>query len=475
MIPLADYRAHDAMALANLVRTKQVSAAELLETAIARCEAVNGRLNAVVLKHYDEARAAIKSGLPQGPLYGVPYLLKDIGIAMKGTPTTCSFSPLKDLPAQADSTLMERTRAAGVSVFGKTHTPELGLSSSSESRMFGATRNPWNHDVIAGGSSGGAAAAVAAGIVPMAHASDGGGSIRIPASCCGLFGLKTSRGRTPAGPARGEGWGGMSSAHAISRSVRDSAFWLDLTHGPAPGDPYAAPSPKLPYLVEAMTEPRRLRIGVPKKPPLPFPVHADCDDAVQSAVRLLESLGHIVEEIDFPEFDPMKLLNAQGVVLNANIAAAMLEIGAARGRPIEPHEVERATWLRAERAAKVVSTDYAAAMTVLHQFGRSMGMLMETVDVVLQPTLAKPPLKIGVLNMDREDLNELLRELLSFIPFTGLYNISGQPSMSVPLHWNAGGLPIGVMMSAAYGSEDVLFRLAGQLERAQPWFNKIPG
>lgn len=475
MISFSDYRKQDAMGLATLVRRKEVSPSEMLETAIARCEAVNGELNAVVLKHYDEARAAIKNGLPRGPLHGVPYLLKDIGIAMKGTPTTCSVAALKDVPAQFDSTLMERTRAAGVSVFGKTHTPELGLSSSSESRMFGATRNPWSPDRIAGGSSGGAAAAVAAGILPLAHASDGGGSIRIPASACGLFGLKTSRGRTPAGPARGEGWGGMSSVHAVSRSVRDSALWLDLTHGPAPGDPCAAPPPKQPYLKDAMTEPASLRVGVPKAPPLPFPIHADCQEAVSKAINLLESLGHRVEEIELPKLDPMKLLNAQGVVLNANIAATLQEIGQGRGRQMEPHEVERATWMRAERAAKAASTDYAAAMTYLHQAGRAMGMLTEKVDVILQPTLAQPPLKLGVLNMDREDLDALFKELMGLIPFTGLYNISGQPSMSVPLHWNAQGLPIGTMFSGAYGAEDVLFQLAGQLERAQPWFHRVPG
>jgi amidase/6-aminohexanoate-cyclic-dimer hydrolase len=474
MLSFQDYRAHDAIGLATLIRTRQVSASEVLETAIARLEAVNGEINAVVLKHYDLARAALKAGLPQGPLHGVPYLLKDIGIAMKGTPTTASVAALKDLVAPADSTLMERTRAAGVSIFGKTHTPEMGLSSSSESRLFGATRNPWNRDVIAGGSSGGAAAAVAAGVLPLAHATDGGGSIRIPAACCGLFGLKPSRGRTPAGPARGEGWGGMSAAHAVSRSVRDNALWLDLTHGPAPGDPYAAPAPRRPYLTEAMTEPAPLRIGLPKAPPLPFPVHADCEEAVASAAKLLASLGHYVEHIDLPAIDPMRLLNAQGVVLNANIAATLEEIGTNRGRKLEPHEVERATWVRATRAAKATSTDYAAAMTLLHQTGRAMGQVTETVDVILQPTLAKPPLPLGVLDMDREDLDALFRDLLSFIPFTGLYNISGQPSMSVPLHWNREGLPIGVMVSAAYGREDILFQLAGQLERAQPWFGKVP-
>jgi amidase/6-aminohexanoate-cyclic-dimer hydrolase len=474
MISFKDYRAHDAMGLANLVRTKQVSPKELLEAAIGRCEAVNGRLNAVVLKHYDDARDAIENGLPQGPLHGVPYLLKDIGVMMKGTPTTCSVAALKDVPARADSTLVERTRAAGVAIFGKTHTSELGLSPSSETRMYGKTRNPWNDDVIAGGSSGGSAAAVASGILPMAHATDGGGSIRIPAACCGLFGMKTSRGRTPAGPSRGEGWGGMSAAHLVSRSVRDSALWLDLTHGPATGDPYAAPPPRRPYLTEAMTEPGCLRIGVAKAPPLPFDVHPDCELAVSRAALLLEGLGHHVEQIDLPKIDPNALLNAQGVVLNANIAATLDEIGNARGKKLESGEVERATWARAERASKATSADYAAAMTLLHQTGRAMGALTEQVDVIVQPTLAKPPLNLGVLNTDREDLGGLVRDMLSFMPFTGIYNISGQPSMSVPLHWNAQGLPIGVMFSAAYGCEDVLFQLAGQLERAQPWFSRVP-
>jgi len=472
MLSFAEYRKHDALALAELVKTKKVTPQELLEAALARAAEVNPKINAIVLEHEDVARKAIKDGLPTGPLSGVPYLLKDLGAMLKGTVTTGSFRLTREAVADIDSTFVERCKKAGLVIFGKTHSPELGLSASSESKLFGATRNPWNLDHIAGGSSGGASAAVAAGILPVAHATDGGGSIRIPASCAGLFGLKPTRARTPSGPKRGEGWGGMSIAHVVSRSVRDSAAFLDATAGPAPGDPYVAPPQARPYLDEVKAPPGRLRIAVSTTPAITAPVHPDCIAAVQDAAKLCESLGHIVEEAT-PQLNGMEIMQAQGVVISANIAATVEEAAAAHGRKPRADDVERATWYRVERAREANSGVYAAAVTTLHAVGRTLARFMENYDVILQPTVAQPPLKIGVLDMDREDTDALFRELIGFVPFTGIYNITGQPSMNVPLVWNAGGLPIGTMFTARFGDEATLFRLAAQLEQARPWKDRF--
>ena len=471
MLSFSDYRKHDALALADLVRTKQVTPQELLDAALARSREVNPKINAIVLDHEDVARKALKDGSPQGPLTGVPYLLKDLGAALKGTITTGSLSYAREAVAAADSTYVERVKKAGLVVFGKTHSPELGLSPSSESRMFGATRNPWNLNHIAGGSSGGAAAAVAAGIIPVAHATDGGGSIRIPASCCGLFGLKPTRARTPMGPKRGEGWGGASVGHVVSRSVRDSAAFLDATAGAAPGDPYVAPLPARPYLEEAKTPPGRLRIAFSTKPAIPTDVHPDAVAAVREAAKLCESLGHHVEEAA-PNINGMEIMAAQGIVISANVAFTVDEAAEALGRTARPEDVERATWFRVENARKTDSSAYARAMNTLHLLGRTVAGFMSNYDVILQPTAAQPPLPIGVLNMDREDLQDMFREMISFIPYTGIYNLTGQPSANIPLHWNAEGLPIGTMFTTRYGDEATLFRLAAQLEQARPWKDK---
>ncbi len=473
MMNFADYRKNDALALADLVKTKQVTPQELLEAALARKDQVNAKINAIVLDHEDVARKAIKDGLPQGPLTGVPYLLKDLGAALKGTITTGSLSLAREAVAQGDSTFVERCKRAGLAIFGKTHSPELGLSPSSESRMFGATRNPWNLDHIAGGSSGGGAAAVAAGIVPVAHATDGGGSIRIPASCCGLFGLKPTRARTPAGPKRGEGWGGASVGHVVSRSVRDSAAFLDATAGPAPGDPYVAPPPARPFLEEATTAPGRLRIAFSTTPSIPTAVHPDAVAAVREAAKLCESLGHVVEEAA-PKLNGMEIMQAQGVVISANVAFTVDEAAEALGRAARPDDVERATWFRVENARKTDSSAYAKAMNTIHYLGRTLAEFMTTYDVILQPTCAEPPLPVGVLNMEREDLGDMFKQMIAFIPYTGIYNLTGQPSANVPLHWNDAGLPIGTMFTARYGHEATLFRLAAQLEQARPWKDRYP-
>ena len=468
MLSFAEYRKLDALSLCELVKTKQVTPEELLNTALARAAQVNPKINAIVLDHENVARNQLKDGLPQGPLTGVPYMLKDLGAQLKGTVTTGSLSLYREAVAQADTTFVERCKKAGLVIFGKTHSPELGLSPSSESRMFGATRNPWNLEHIAGGSSGGAAAAVAAGIIPTAHATDGGGSIRIPAACCGLFGLKPTRARTPIGPKRGEGWGGASIAHVVSRSVRDSAAFLDATAGAAPGDPYAAPHQARPFLDEVKAAPGRLRIAVSTTPPIPAAVHPDAIAAVKDAAKLCESLGHIIEEAT-PAINGMEIMAAQGVVISANVAFTVDEAAEALGRKARPEDVERATWFRVENARKTDSSAYARAMNTLHYLGRTVAAFMEDHDIILQPTAAQPPLKLGILNMERTDLGEMFREMISFIPYTGIYNLTGQPSANIPLHWNAAGLPIGTMFTARFGDEATLFRLAAQLEQARPW------
>ncbi len=471
MLTFADYRKHDALDLAELVKAKKVTPQELLDAALARSREVNPKINAIVLDHEDVARRQLKDGLPQGPLTGVPYVLKDLGAALKGTVTTGSLSLAREAVAAADSTYVERVKKAGLVIFGKTHSPELGLSPSSESRMYGATRNPWDTSRIAGGSSGGAAAAVASGIVPVAHATDGGGSIRIPASCCGLFGLKPTRARTPMGPRRGEGWGGASVGHVVSRSVRDSAAFLDATAGAAPGDPYAASPPARPFLDEAKTVPGRLRIAFSTKPAIPAEAHPDAIAAVREAAKLCESLGHHVEEAA-PMLNGMEIMAAQGIVISANVAFTVDEAAEALGRAARPEDVERATWFRVENARRTDSSAYARAMNTLHLVGRTLANFMSDFDVILQPTAAQPPLPIGVLNMDREDLAQMFREMIAFIPYTGIYNLTGQPSANIPLHWNAQGLPIGTMFTARYGDEATLFRLAAQLEQARPWTDR---
>jgi amidase/6-aminohexanoate-cyclic-dimer hydrolase len=474
MLSFDDYRACDALELAERVRMRKVSPQELLDAALARSAEVNPRINAIVLDHADLARQAIADGLPDGPLRGVPYLLKDLGAAMKGTVCTGSLSLTRDGVAEADSTYVERCRKAGLVMFGKTHSPELGQSPSSESRMWGATRNPWDTSRIAGGSSGGAAAAVAAGIVPVAHATDGGGSIRIPAACCGLFGLKPTRARTPMGPKRGEGWGGASVGHVVSRSVRDSAAFLDATGGPAAGDPYAAPHQQRPWIEEVSKKPGRLRIAFSTTPPINVPVHADAIAAVEDAARLCESLGHIVEEAA-PALNGREIMQAQGVVISANVAFTVEEAAEALGRKPVPEDVERATWFRIENARRADSSAYARAMNTLHMVGRTVAAFMEDYDVILQPVAAQPPLPLGVINLDREDLQQMYREMIGFIPYTGIYNLTGQPSANIPLHWNADDLPIGTMFTTRFGDEATLFRLAAQLEQARPWFTRYPG
>ncbi|HEX3498362.1 MAG TPA: amidase family protein [Stellaceae bacterium] len=473
MANFAEYDRYDALGLADLVARKEIGAAELLETAIARVERDNPRLNAVVHTLYDRAREAVAAGLPQGPFTGVPFMLKDLGAFQKDVPTSFGSRFFDGFIAQVDATITERYQAAGLVVLARTATPEFGLNASTEPARHGPTRNPWNTARTAGGSSGGAAAAVAARMLPAAHATDGGGSIRIPASCCGLFGLKPTRARNPSGPLVGEGWSGMSVGHTVTISVRDSAALLDATHGAAPGDPYPAPPVARPFLAEVGSDPGKLRIALVTVPPDGTPVHPDCVAAAESAARLCAGLGHVVEPATLPSVPPI-FKGATGVIISANLRNALEQRGRALGRAPGPSDVERVTWRMAERGGQHTAVEYAAAIQTIHGIGRTIAPFFERYDVMISPTLAQPPVALGHLDMMLEDLDIFTERLAAFMPFTPLFNITGQPAASLPLHWNAEGLPIGVQFAGRYGDEATLFRLASQLEAAAPWRDKGP-
>ncbi len=473
MATFAEYDRHDALGLAGLVNAGEVNPAEVLDAAVERVEARNPAVNAVVSRLYDQARAAIAAGLPRGPLTGVPYLLKDLGAFCAGTVTSCGSALFRDAVADHDSEIVARMRRAGLVVFGKTNTSELGLSTSAEPKLFGPTRNPWNPERSAGGSSGGAAAAVAAGMVPAAHATDGGGSIRIPASACGLFGLKPTRARTPSGPDVGESWNGAGAAHAITRTVRDSAALLDATCGPDVGDPYWAPPQQSPFLAEVGADPGRLKIAFTGRPWNGHAVDPECAAAVAAAARLCEELGHRVEEAR-PEWDEPARAAAALVIVGAHTRAQLELRGVALGRAVVPEDVEPGAWAVAEMGRQHGAADYARAIRVVHGIGRAVGRFFTQWDALLTPTMCSPPHRLGVLSLSSRDTNAYRDALIGTIAFTAPFNGSGNPAMSVPLHWTRDGLPVGVQFVGPFGGEAVLFRLAGQLERARPWAQKRP-
>ena len=465
-----DYEDYDGLGLAALVKQRKVSAGELLDAAVARYEQRNPGVNAVVIPMLEQARAAVGAGVPDGPFAGVPFLLKDLGLNVPGVRTTQGSSLYADNVPARESELVARYRQAGLVVFGKSATPEFGLTCTTESRLFGATRNPWHMAHTSGGSSGGASAAVAAGMVPLANASDGGGSIRIPASCCGLFGLKPTRGRTPFGPDVGEGWSGMSCLHAVTRSVRDSAALLDATAGPDLGAPYAAQPPLRPWLDEVGTAPGRLRIALNTETWNGSATHPDCVAAAEDAARLCESLGHHVERVRFAPSDVEELREAALTVVAANVQWLIEEGARQLGRQARPDDVEPGTWALAGHAADRRAVDYAGAIKVLHRTGRELAQFLARHEVLLSPTMATPPPRIGVLSLSSPDVDEQRRVLMQAIGYTQLANIAGTPAMSMPLWWNAAGLPIGVQFIGRHDDEATLFRLAAQLEQARPWF-----
>ena len=466
MTILTEYDDHDAIGLAELVRAGEISSSELLEEAITRTEKINPAINAVVQEHYDEAQASISAGLPDGPFTGVPFLLKDLNILLKDTVTSMGSVMFKDYTASYNSTLTDRYIRSGLVIFGKTASPEFGALPVTETQLFGATRNPWDLSRTPGGSSGGAAAAVAAGIIPMANASDGGGSIRIPASCTGLVGFKPTRGRTAMGPTIGEGWGGQSISHVVSRTVRDSAAMLDATTGPEPGDPYAPPYFSGSYLDEVGKTPEKLKVAmIPEK--IGSGAYApEIKTVLEGIARLMMDLGHDVEEAT-PEVDGHALQFASSTLLGANLALKVTQQEEETGRPLKEGDLEPSTLALIKLGRSIDGEACAKASQINHMSGRIMGRFHENYDVVLSPTLNTVPVPIGYF--DGGDLGEKIGE---FMANTSLFNQTGQPSISLPLAWSEEGLPIGIMFSSAFGNDDRLIRLAGQLEQARPWIDR---
>jgi amidase len=462
-----EYRSHDAVGLAGLVAKGQVTAGELLDVAAARMAQVNPQLNAITRDLTAEARAQPAG---EGPLAGVPYLLKDLGAAQAGVPTTGGSRLFSRTAAAADSALTRLYKAAGLRIFGKTNTPEFGLWPVTESDLLGPARNPWDLSRTPGGSSGGASAAVAAGIVPAAHASDGGGSIRIPASCCGLFGMKPSRGRVSFAPA-GDGWAGASIMHAVTRSVRDSAVLLDIGCTPQAGDPYFLSPPERPYRQEVGRDPGKLRIAIFDGSLTPGgSVDPEVSAAVRDVGKLCEGLGHTVEEATLPG-DHAAMQAAARLVMAASVAANVDAELERQGRALADGDIEAMTLGIYRNGKQTGAADYVRAVQTLHAYGRAAASLFETYDVMLLATLGRPAIPIGYLFEDRR---EITQRLFSYMPNTQAFNNSGQPAMTVPLAWSQGGLPIGIQFAAATGEEALLFRLAGQLEQTRPWFDRIP-
>lgn len=465
---------HDALGLAELVRKRQVSPTELLDDAISRADALNPRFNFMAQQHYDFGRAAIARGLPQGPFTGVPWLLKDLNTAIAGEVTDNGSRFYRDERATVTSELVLRSQRAGFVIFGKTTAPEFGLSATTENKLTGDTRNPWNPAHIAGGSSGGAAVAVSSGVIPAAHATDGGGSIRIPASCCGLFGVKPSRGRIPMGPTRTEGWGGLSANHAITRTVRDSAAIMDATQGPEPGSRYSAPTPDGTFLSQVGKAPGRLRIALMLTPMSGSPVDPEAVEAARAAARLCESLGHHVEEAA-PNLDAAALGAASFTLSASSIAADLLDRAKATGLVPGPDLLEPITLAFFGYGQQTSGMDFARANNTMQSAAVTVAQFMSDYDLILSPTLAAPPLELGKINLSPDvDFAQWGQRIAIFSPFTQLANMTGQPSMSVPLATSASGLPMGVMFTGRYGDEALLFRLAAQLERAAPWAGRRP-
>jgi amidase len=475
---MSDLANLDATAQAELVRTGEAQPIELVDAAIARIEALNDDVNAVIHPLFERARAAAQRDLPDGPFRGVPIVVKDLDGKLAGAPYHAGNKLLRELdykPA-VTSYLFEKLEAAGFVIVGKANTPEFGLIPSTEPLTYGPTHNPWNLEHSPGGSSGGSAAAVASGMVPVAHAGDGGGSIRIPASMCGLFGLKPSRGRISLGPEEAEAWAGLVMRHVVTRSVRDSAAVLDALEGYMTGDPYTAPPPARPYANEVGADPGQLRIGVSTEVPSGLAeTDPACAAAVEDAMQLLESLGHTVERSEPAALREPGLMDQFSAVMMSCLRAELGEIAALAGRPITADDVEPTTWLYYEGSGGYDGGAYVEAVAEMHRWTRRMVSWWrdDGFDLLLTPTLAEPPPVLGdVGGQDDGGLNAAARSI-PFAAYCAPYNVTGQPAMSVPLYWS-NDLPIGVQLVAAPFREDLLFRVAAQLEAARPWSNRRP-
>ena len=460
-----EYKEYDALGLSELLQKKEVSAKELLEEAIFLTETLDPLINAVPQKHFELAMAQAETDL-KGPFFGVPFLLKDLHSSLEGTITSDGSRSSAKNVADFTDTLTQRCLDSGLVIFGKTNSPEFGLTVTTEPVLFGPTRNPWNLNHSAGGSSGGAAAAVAAGIIPMAQATDGGGSIRIPASCCGLVGLKPTRARTPRGPKVFEGWAGQSIAHCVSISVRDSALLLDATSGPEIGSPYHAPYQKDSFLSSLEKDPKNLKIAyiVPES----ISIDAEVKDVMTKTFSLLESLGHSVESksIDLPTDEIMTTIAA---VISSSLANKVDEIEKQIGKNLDDTMLENVTLQMQKNGKEVLAKDYIQAVKTNHKIGYEVEKMFLDYDILLSPVLAKPPVEIGNIDLNTTDFVDYAEKLSTYTPFTGIFNQSGHPSISLPLYRTPKNLPVGTMLTASFGNESLLFGLARQLEVAEPW------
>ncbi len=478
-----EYVDFDAVGLAQLVRDGEVSPHELLDVALTQVAATDDAIAAVVDVQESVARASIAGGLPAGPLTGVPFLLKDLGCEAMDFPSSMGSGLYRDYRYSYDSELFIRLRSAGLVTFGRTASPEFGIGPTTEAKVYGRpTRNPWNARHVAGGSSGGSGAAVAAGVVPAAHGSDGGGSVRIPASSCGLFGVKPTRALLPDGPAAGEGWAGMAIDGFLTRTVRDTAALLDAVAGPDLGTPYFAPPLVTSFMRAIQSPPRRLRIAVTDRSFTGEPIHADCVAAVRHTAALCESLGHDVIEAH-PPINVEHFMRAWADIVacgtQLTVASRVVELG----RTLTDDETDRVTRLACLMGATVSGAQYLAAVGVVHAVGRTMALFLVPYDMLLSATLAEPPALIGRFDPNRDDawtdfVDYRLRYVLPYSPFTALANGTGQPAMSLPLWFsdegNEGGLPVGTHVMARAGDDLVMMQLAAQLEQAQSWFNTRP-
>jgi amidase len=463
----------DATAQADLVRRKQVKPIELVDAAIERIERLNPTLNAVVTPMYDEARKVVSGTLPDGPFTGVPFLLKDLTASYAGVRITSGSAYLRDFVANHDSELVSRYKRAGLIVIGKTNTPEFGLVPTTEPLLFGPAHNPWDTERTTGGSSGGSAAAVAAGIVPMAHGNDGGGSIRIPASCCGLFGLKPTRARNPLGPDFGDLMNGLIQEHALTRSVRDSAALLDATSGPDVGDPYWAPPPERPFLQEVGADPGKLRIAFTTESSTGVPVHPDCVAAVKDTAALCADLGHEVIEAS-PPLNGQMLVQMFTTIWSVGCALTIDGTALLTGRTASEDQFEPLTWGLYQMGRQQNASSYLIAVAMLQMMARAIARFFVDHDIWLTPTMAEPPVPLGTFDSPPDNPLQGFSRAAAFVPFTPICNVTGQPAMSVPLHWNGDGLPVGSHFVSRFGDEATLFRLAAQLEQARPWADRRP-
>ena len=472
------YEDHDALGLAALVRSGEATPEMLLDAALVRAEAVNPALNALVHLVPDVARRLIATGLPEGPLRGAPFLLKDLGAEAAAFPAHNGSRLLANTRHKGDSAIYARLAAAGLVTFGRGTAPEGGIGPVTEAAVYGGpTRNPWALDRTPGGSSGGSAAAVAAGVVPAAHGSDGGGSVRIPAACCGLFGMKATRARLPDGPFSGEGWAGMAMDGFLTRSVRDAAALIDACAGPDLGAPYVAPPLRASFTAAVSAPPRRMRVAFTDRTLAGAPIDPDCAAAVRDAAALLADLGHHVEEAA-PVCPVEAMMAAWTVIVACGTALWVREKVEARGRPLSEGEIEPVAASACAYAATLSGADYLQAVETVHAFGRDLAAFFETHDALLTATLAEPPAEIGRFAHDRFDDFRAYRNgpdgVFAYSPFTAIYNASGQPAASLPLFWSDAGLPIGVQIATAFGEDEALMALSAELEAARPWFHRRP-